>query len=138
VARIEPVVARAAAQDVALDRVVVSRIPVAPEDVVAAAAGERVAAVAAVELVVERAARQAVGRAAVVDDLPQDPAELRPLTGRALALLRVEAIVVRDLLAAARRLAVVARTAADERAVDPRAELGVGLRETGDRDRESG
>ena len=78
VAGIEPVVARSAVEDVALRAVVADRIPVAPEDVVAAPARQLVRAVVAEQLVVERPAGLRAWRPAVLDDLPEDAAQCRP------------------------------------------------------------
>src|SRR3954451_6754834 len=96
VARVDVVVARAAAQDVALARVVVAGVPVAPEDVVAGAARQAVGAVVAQQLVGGRAA---VLRAApAVEHLPEHAGNGRPP-------------LVADLGATAAGLAPVARAA---------------------------
>src|SRR3954471_1152124 len=93
VAGVDEVRAGAAEQHVALVGVVVARVPVAPEDVLAGAAGEPVGAVVPEQLVVERAA--GLHAAAAVHDLPQDAADRRPA-------------LVADLRAAAGRLAPAA------------------------------
>ncbi len=76
VAGIDPVHPGRADEQVVLTRVVVARIPVAPQDVLAPAAVELVGAVVAEQLVVGRAAGlDVVGG---VKDLPQDPGHRGP------------------------------------------------------------
>src|SRR4051794_10085598 len=95
VAWVDDVVARAAAQDVALARGVAARVPVAPDDVLAGAAGDGVVAVVAEQLVVVRAAGDRVP--GVIDRLGEHAVDVRPAR-------------VRDLVAAAdRRVAVTPR-----------------------------